>query len=72
VEESSELIMEMLQFSGRKLKSKTNESSIDSMDISTLRKKLEEAELDVHGSREALVERLKYHNQLQQYMSKEK
>jgi len=66
IKESSSLLAELLQLTGRKYAPKINDSSsniinnfVDEMDVSTLREHLQELDLELDGSRELLVRRLK-------------
>lgn len=66
IKESSSLLAELLQLTGRKHAPKINDSSsniinncVDEMDVSTLRENLQELDLELDGSRELLVRRLK-------------
>jgi hypothetical protein len=65
IEESTRLLSELLdslsRFHGPKLTN--NEDDVDRMDVVTLREQLREANLELDGSREVLVERLKAHRQ---------
>lgn len=63
VRESRRLLEELLNSLVRSNKPKNNSSEIDQMDVTTLRKELGTANLELDGSRELLVDRLKTHRQ---------
>ena len=62
VKESPDLLTEIFQFSNLKFTSKgsnSDDDNVETMDVTTLRRHLEEAMLEVDGSRKTLVRRLK-------------
>ena len=58
IEESPDLLSELFKFSAITSKPAFNSSKVETLDVAALRDKLEEAGLDVDGSREVLIGRL--------------
>ena len=76
IKESLRLVTELLENSSLKFVSKRNSepykknkkannnvAEVDDLDVTSIREELQEAKLEVDGSREILVERLKKHQQ---------
>jgi len=61
IKESPELLEGLLDGVANRVKPDKCQDSIDLMDVTTLRKELDDANLQLDGSREILVERLKAH-----------
>jgi hypothetical protein len=60
IKESNRLLVELLESN---VSSNASDGDIDKLDVATLREELEEADLELDGSREVLVNRLKTHRQ---------